>query len=788
MAAKNLESDLDFAFQIQMQEAIAASFAFRPSGLTASPPSGDRTDVVPLTGDNDEVLGVAETLLLRDMESYMQEYEDRKHSEAETSSARENLDRRIHDQRLANDVLTLADEDYRSKYGDWYEKPHGSSCDSGFSSLASSSKRLAESEDLRLYFKGLVSEESNVPVAGAGIAIFDHNDNLLFHARKNLEAFDGAEMISGEAAELEALVEGLNKALAFGFNMITFCCDDYTIFHYVSNTLPPRDGKIAALVNQVALLQRKFTFCSPSLVTHDHIYKFVFESAREAIVTQISWSEESGKGQTLKETCLICFEDTDVAQMFSIDGCLHRYCFSCMKQHVEAKMHNGQIAKCPHDGCNSEVAIDSCAKFIPPNLVEIMDQRIKESAIPVTEKVYCPEPKCSALMSKNEVLEYTKASFIGAEQSGARKCMKCRKFFCINCKVPWHYTMTCDDYRRLNAHKHGDEQMLKTLATNKRWRQCAKCNHMVELLEGCYHITCRCKYEFCYICGAEWKNKRATCFCLIWDELNIVRNYDLCNIHCLCNYRNNCNLDRDCNYNSNRNDNSNCNHGNSICNRNINCICNYRNNNNCNNDCTLDRDWNWDCSYNSNRNNNINCICNYRNNNKCNRDCHLDQDWNWDSNFNGNRNNNNKCNRDCHLDQDWNWDSNFNSNRNNNINCICNYRNNNNKCNRDCHLDQDWNWDSNFNSNRNNNINCICNYRNNNNKCNRDCHLDQDWNWDSNYNSNRNTTAIATTVRTQTGKIATTAPTTATTTTTATNESSATTTAIATSTLIITKN
>lgn len=514
MAAKTLNSDFDFAFQIQMQEAVAASLALHPSGS----PLEERNDVVPATAKNDDVLGLAETLLQKDMESYMLEYQDRKHSEAEMKKAREDLDRRIHDQRLANDILNLP-EDYWSKYGDWYEKPYDPSGPS------SSSKGSVESEALRLYFKGLVSEErvrdSNVVVTGAGIAICDLEDNLLFHSRKNLKAFDGCEMITGEAAELEALVEGLNKALAFGFDKIAFFCDDNTIFHYVTNRLPPRNGKIAALVNQVTLLQRKFTYCSPSLVARDNV-KFAFKSARESIVSQITWSEEAGQDKSLKETCIICFEDTDVAQMFSIDGCLHRYCFSCMKQHVEAKLHNGQIAKCPHEGCNSEVAIDSCAKFLPPNLVDIMGERIKESAIPVTQKVYCPDPNCSALMSKNELLEYTKASYVGAEQSGARKCMKCRKFFCINCKVPWHYSLTCDDYRRVNPHR-GDEQMLKSLAKKKLWRQCAKCNHMVELLEGCYHITCRCKYEFCYTCGAEWKNKKATCTCPIWDERNIIR-------------------------------------------------------------------------------------------------------------------------------------------------------------------------------------------------------------------------------------------------------------------------
>ncbi|KAM0273939.1 hypothetical protein ACHAQH_008111 [Verticillium albo-atrum] len=36
------------------------------------------------------------------------------------------------------------------------------------------------------------------------------------------------------------------------------------------------------------------------------------------------------------------------------------------------------------------------------------------------------------------------------------------------------------------------------------WRRCYKCRALVELAQGCTHMTCRCKAQFCYICGAIW--------------------------------------------------------------------------------------------------------------------------------------------------------------------------------------------------------------------------------------------------------------------------------------------
>jgi hypothetical protein len=41
-------------------------------------------------------------------------------------------------------------------------------------------------------------------------------------------------------------------------------------------------------------------------------------------------------------------------------------------------------------------------------------------------------------------------------------------------------------------------------------------------VSGC----CRCGYEFCYTCGKEWKEKKATCACPLWDENNIIREDD----------------------------------------------------------------------------------------------------------------------------------------------------------------------------------------------------------------------------------------------------------------------
>lgn len=504
--AKTLDLDLDFAFRLQLEEAMAASLSLLPSSSSSVPLQTSATI------DNGGELNFAD-IQCKELEKLEQEQRDRELSEIEAKKYRDDLNRRIHDQKLALDITRLPDDDWED-FGDDFERPF----DEGSSSSSSSS---VTSSIFRLYFKGLVSVETlESPediLTGIGVAICDPRDNLIFELSKPLVG----NGMSRQVIQIKALIEGLEIALALDLKRITILCDYLAVYRYALHSWRPKQRKIAALMVKVDLLREKFTYSRLYLVSPTSI-KFAYKLARDAITSQMSRPSESHHFKNLKETCVICLEEIDQDKMFTIDGCLHKYCFSCMKQHVEAKLHNGMIPKCPHENCKYELNVNSCEKFLTPKLVEIMKQRLREASIPVAEKVYCPYPRCSALMSKGEVSDFAKKENIHARMFGARKCLKCHGLFCFNCRVPWHKSMTCTEYKKSSLYPRSEDAKLKSLATQNLWRQCLKCNHMIELAQGCYHMTCRCGYEFCYTCGAEWKNKKATCSCPLWNERYIL--------------------------------------------------------------------------------------------------------------------------------------------------------------------------------------------------------------------------------------------------------------------------
>ncbi|XP_055830116.1 E3 ubiquitin-protein ligase RSL1-like [Solanum dulcamara] len=503
VAADAVDVDLLFAFQLQMQEAMNAS----------SSKSTINADVI---GSNNNVTN----LFVEELSYYEQQVIDHQKAEFEMRKIEDDLNRRIHDQAFAREILNVPDGEWEVT-GDHLHRPYGE---------GSSSKGVVtqNGECFRVYVKGLMGEDADEEIvgvnvgrnlAGIGVAVCDPSGILVFEVSKGL--VKGAEVLTDEIAELKALIEGLDVAIMLGLKRVNVVLDSQTILQYIRGTLHSRKGNIVALVEQATSCLRKFTDYIPSLVTQSTV-NLAIKLATDAIVSQVSGPARNSLRKSITETCTICLQDTDIDHMFLINGCLHYYCYSCMNKHVEAKLFQGMLPKCPHDTCKSELKLGNCKKFLTPKLYDLMSERVKETTIPITEKIYCPNPKCSTLMSKAEVHTSTQNVSVGKQQAGATMCMKCHLKFCINCRIPWHQNMTCFDYRRLNPYLCVEDAKLKSLATQSLWRQCVKCNHMVSLGEGCYHIYCRCGHEFCYTCGAEWKNKKPTCSCPVWDERNII--------------------------------------------------------------------------------------------------------------------------------------------------------------------------------------------------------------------------------------------------------------------------
>ncbi|KAK4269538.1 hypothetical protein QN277_022682 [Acacia crassicarpa] len=200
--------------------------------------------------------------------------------------------------------------------------------------------------------------------------------------------------------------------------------------------------------------------------------------------------------------CEICAETKEASQMFTNQRCDHSFCSDCVTKHVATKIQeNITEVACPGLDCKNVVGLDACRPWLPKDLLDRWDQALCEAMFLATPKFYCPFKDCSAML----LIEIE-------EDIREAECPFCHRLFCARCEVPWHPGVECEEFQRLNENeKERQDLIVRELAKEKKWKRCPNCKFYVEKDGGCLHITCRCKYEFCYGCGEQWTATHGGC-------------------------------------------------------------------------------------------------------------------------------------------------------------------------------------------------------------------------------------------------------------------------------------
>ncbi|KAI1181321.1 hypothetical protein F4777DRAFT_526871 [Nemania sp. FL0916] len=139
-----------------------------------------------------------------------------------------------------------------------------------------------------------------------------------------------------------------------------------------------------------------------------------------------------------------------------------------------------------------------CTQPIPSYIVKSLLSREEQTkflkavlqfSTPWETRVFCSNPSCGEFIPPRAKID-PKHPFKAV-------CRKCRTRVCIMCKKDAHpLGQDCPNDLELDV-------VLK-IGERSGWRRCHKCRTLVELTYGCTHMTCRCRAEFCYICGAVW--------------------------------------------------------------------------------------------------------------------------------------------------------------------------------------------------------------------------------------------------------------------------------------------
>jgi hypothetical protein len=139
-----------------------------------------------------------------------------------------------------------------------------------------------------------------------------------------------------------------------------------------------------------------------------------------------------------------------------------------------------------------------CTQPIPGRIVkevltrdeqQVFLKAVLQYSTPWEARIFCPSSSCGEFIPPRTKID--------PKHPFETVCRHCRTRVCVMCKRNAH---------RLGADCPDDWELDAVLRMGEKsgWRRCYKCRTLVELDQGCTHMTCRCKAQFCYICGAVW--------------------------------------------------------------------------------------------------------------------------------------------------------------------------------------------------------------------------------------------------------------------------------------------
>lgn len=368
---------------------------------------------------------------------------------------------------------------------------------------------------VKLVFKGISITEpgdsSSSGISGIGVYMERSACFPVIQLQKKLEFF-----VEESVADYLALMDGLAEAIQNNVRHVQAFTDSEILFDQITSDSILENPLLLALRQRI--LEHASTLDSFDLkYVPDIDLTRPLQLAKVAIgVISFPTTEDESVAN-----CSICCEER-LSPMMMTMKCSHKFCSNCMKTYVEEKLQSSQVPiRCPQLGCKYRISTSECRFFLPVTSYEIFERahtNFTEANILGSDKFYCPYSNCSALLDRHECLS-ARASSSNHSDSSCLECPACQKLICVDCGVPWHSSMTCEEYQNLPLEERATGDVtLHRLAQNKRWRQCQQCQRMIELTHGCYHMTCWCGHEFCYSCGAEYGDSGQTCQCTFWDE------------------------------------------------------------------------------------------------------------------------------------------------------------------------------------------------------------------------------------------------------------------------------
>ncbi|KAH7104024.1 hypothetical protein BKA62DRAFT_35058 [Auriculariales sp. MPI-PUGE-AT-0066] len=232
---------------------------------------------------------------------------------------------------------------------------------------------------------------------------------------------------------------------------------------------------------------------SQAFVSNGHTYRSV-APAFGFRAPNIDEANDDKAGSSSRVECVACTSRIRPGARSLRAPCDHVYDAACIEDLFKTSLTDETLF--PPRCCKQEISLESVRHLISATLRFRFESKSLE--LRTLRRVYCSRPTCSR--------------FLGAQTDNPANliCPQCFTATCSACNAIHAAGMTCA--------QNADGLAVAEVAAANGWQRCPGCRRMIELDMGCYHMTCFCRTQFCYLCAAPWK----TCGCAQWEENRLV--------------------------------------------------------------------------------------------------------------------------------------------------------------------------------------------------------------------------------------------------------------------------
>ncbi|KAH0353187.1 hypothetical protein KCU81_g1711, partial [Aureobasidium melanogenum] len=236
---------------------------------------------------------------------------------------------------------------------------------------------------------------------------------------------------------------------------------------------------------------------------HRRTSSFLGSIFRPSIPAPATASSTSPRVRTAE--CLTCGSDDVPVTRSAKLPCGHRMCNSCLRRIFTMSLKDPQHM--PPRCCSPDhIPLKHVDHLFDDKFKLLWNSKYQEYT--TKNRLYCPAKGCGQWIKPANMHK------LHGRKYG--RCPRCKTKVCTLCNNKLHTTGECP--------KDPDTKRLVDLAKEKGWQRCYNCRAMVELNEGCNHMTCRCGSDFCMLCASPWK----TCECP-WFNYAAVPDHDRLN-------------------------------------------------------------------------------------------------------------------------------------------------------------------------------------------------------------------------------------------------------------------